>query len=1247
MIKLADKVPMEFSPYVGPDSLREISRLLKNLYDLHTKRYCGYEDINGSQYEGTVENWGSELLLEARKILLDKPSLKNIFIENTMNFYFDIAYSGLTNTYDQENMLCAVLRKDVLLSNRTYTIRFDNVERIWIPRSQSSSDPDVYSDQFIHTTTPPTLVVEKEDGTTEEIQLKLTDIEGGTTDYYFHIDRETYDMFDGENYPDEDGMFMTLPLTDSMHGRACMWMCVDLLRTLPRVDIINNLLQNKQLLSIGTDGHDRSFLYPILNFKSTEINPDNIIIKIIPVESESFINNKKTEINYTSKVGEIHLLMYYDTPTIGTQPDVESVITYDDTYAKLTLARFEDNVTEWNFKTPVKGDYDYDGRTYNNKCYAYIRLTSFVDNFHDSFVTNPRIPLLRITFDDKYLHKYEGLCENAYSGIHVDVTSDKSNNGVSKKNGVIHDLGDYDGLPPYFKYMIDDTIHRAHVEAYAIRDKLNERNQNAVDKQTAGIIIDSAIPQNELQKVTANMPVVIYFDWHNQLNRNYTHDENDEHISKTNNLSEVTFVNDEKFGNSKMAKYQFNDKFVYHGNRHFSLGVIGFDPELEIGRVYIISNDKASYENNELTDHPKSPTTFARICDIPTEFSQLVNIKGTSPTVVIDDDYLRTEVSFSEDSKNLLYNLPTKDKILRYSKYPISPSYVNLNDNNVKKTLTNKFPKYIRLNESIDICDSENVSFSVGNPGEGYEVGDEFLIYIGGICIRGRVKTTIDDTVDTVVFLHYNSNDELVESETPVLSYSNINRSNFKYRETAYDAKPTTGSGEGLKIIITISSELWNSTAMTTSGVLDNLMLFKQDEYGNIWIWLYDNNTNEFIQTEQITGSPTHKNVNDSGKSVSNYKFTDVFINNLIEPISNDIKENNIRVVESLSNIPKTEDITSDTDYSHYINQDNKNVQNGLFILTSGLITSRYNGIVSYELGHIESTQESMAIDVYSDLNVPVYNNKTNKLRFHNVENSQPTLYLFDPTVSTIDTYTAISKDVVTLINSKPILLSEILMEYKDIPSNIVTNEGILTRHVYGYNEFSTKEKDAKRNSLNKLTREALIDMVSREFPGSLPVKYENTSYEYTKEMLINYIINNTLCWGRSASYTDGEETIYRRPEVSIFRMRDEQIVDKANRPVGDQPTGAFKEVTSEIVDTNVKVDNTKFSTKPWNVFRIDTDDEIINLDGFRMCDELNNDISDSTLLIINGVLYVAEITKESITWVKAKRPNIDEEEDN
>ena len=119
---MANETVKEFTQYVGPDSLRKTTQLLKNVYDMHTKRFCGYTDINGCQYNGTVENFGSEMLFESRKMLMDKPPLGNIFIENSFDFYFDIQYADEINTYDQQNMLCGIIRKDVFLPDKKYNI---------------------------------------------------------------------------------------------------------------------------------------------------------------------------------------------------------------------------------------------------------------------------------------------------------------------------------------------------------------------------------------------------------------------------------------------------------------------------------------------------------------------------------------------------------------------------------------------------------------------------------------------------------------------------------------------------------------------------------------------------------------------------------------------------------------------------------------------------------------------------------------------------------------------------------------------------------------------------------------------------------------------------------------------------------------------------------------------------------------------------------------------------------------------
>ena len=66
----------ESSPMIGPDSLRKINQVNKAFFETHTKRNYGRADVYGSQYSGTVENFGFEMLLESRKLKMQKPSLK-------------------------------------------------------------------------------------------------------------------------------------------------------------------------------------------------------------------------------------------------------------------------------------------------------------------------------------------------------------------------------------------------------------------------------------------------------------------------------------------------------------------------------------------------------------------------------------------------------------------------------------------------------------------------------------------------------------------------------------------------------------------------------------------------------------------------------------------------------------------------------------------------------------------------------------------------------------------------------------------------------------------------------------------------------------------------------------------------------------------------------------------------------------------------------------------------------------------
>jgi hypothetical protein len=307
------------------------------------------------------------------------------------------------------------------------------------------------------------------------------------------------------------------------------------------------------------------------------------------------------------------------------------------------------------------------------------------------------------------------------SGMHVDYTTDYSMNGVIKKHGTIFNLGDFDGLAPYYYYDLPRSTHRAHVELYHIKDVPNGPTNHAMDKRVAALLVDAAIPQTEIPDILKDMKPGIVYD----LAAEYPtyHTKKDNVLTVLNVKSDIGFGSREEFGDVTDKKYEQYPPFIYHGNRSFSLGVIGYAPELEYGRVYYLSNDTIAYDNNETSSLKKPPRTMARIADIPTDTSQLVAIKGKAPTLVLDEQYQRTQVSYTMDdfcrlwySHKLVKNGSTvffKEEYPYYNAPTTQWSYENLFDYVFSSGSTVQrrddgavpFPAGIRLGFIIDQID--------------------------------------------------------------------------------------------------------------------------------------------------------------------------------------------------------------------------------------------------------------------------------------------------------------------------------------------------------------------------------------------------------------------------------------------------------------------------------------------------------------------------------------------------------------
>ena len=109
-------------PITTPDTLRRVLHANKAFFDTHVKKNEGYVDTNGSVYNGTVENFGGELLLESRKLLLNKPSIDKIKVSSEFLQYFDIKYAGDVSTYEQQNLIICTLKEKVFTDNHTWQI---------------------------------------------------------------------------------------------------------------------------------------------------------------------------------------------------------------------------------------------------------------------------------------------------------------------------------------------------------------------------------------------------------------------------------------------------------------------------------------------------------------------------------------------------------------------------------------------------------------------------------------------------------------------------------------------------------------------------------------------------------------------------------------------------------------------------------------------------------------------------------------------------------------------------------------------------------------------------------------------------------------------------------------------------------------------------------------------------------------------------------------------------------------------
>jgi hypothetical protein len=158
--------------YLGYNSLALITEQERKHWLMKTdKRKQMIDPVTGDQYQGQIDNIGSDIIIETEKLPTKHSTLMNLSLIENLKYIFSLEPSAFTycsqvNNFNflritSINYPTAALLEDVDInelalsdvSYKNYRIRFDNVKRVMMPFGGSNSSEDVFATTWIRTKT--------------------------------------------------------------------------------------------------------------------------------------------------------------------------------------------------------------------------------------------------------------------------------------------------------------------------------------------------------------------------------------------------------------------------------------------------------------------------------------------------------------------------------------------------------------------------------------------------------------------------------------------------------------------------------------------------------------------------------------------------------------------------------------------------------------------------------------------------------------------------------------------------------------------------------------------------------------------------------------------------------------------------------------------------------------------------------------------------------------------------------------
>lgn len=163
---------------LGPNSLTFMVEQDRKHWLLKTQKQKQLIDPNtGDSYQGRIDNLGSDIIIESRKLNMDYSSSTNVPYNEPFSQIFQTEPSAFTYNASLDGLVFArIISVNIPYQGRNvhnYRIKFTDCEQVCIPFGSSVYSDEVYADKWLHTTTPPIIQL-MDSGGTYSVDLPVT-----------------------------------------------------------------------------------------------------------------------------------------------------------------------------------------------------------------------------------------------------------------------------------------------------------------------------------------------------------------------------------------------------------------------------------------------------------------------------------------------------------------------------------------------------------------------------------------------------------------------------------------------------------------------------------------------------------------------------------------------------------------------------------------------------------------------------------------------------------------------------------------------------------------------------------------------------------------------------------------------------------------------------------------------------------------------------------------------------------------